>query len=41
MYSIRVSGQKPDHENVSGLVYDVATGKVEVVVPPGPLREEA
>ncbi len=26
---------------VSGLVYDVATGKVETVVPPAPLRTEA
>ena len=30
----------PDGSTVCGLVYDVATGLVEVVVPPAPLREE-
>ena len=28
----------PDKSLVSGLVYDVATGLVEVVVPPAPIR---
>jgi len=30
----------PDESTVSGLVYDVATGRVEIVVPPTRLRDE-
>ena len=36
--ALRASSQLPDGLVVSGLVYDVATGRVETVVPPAPLR---
>ena len=36
--ALRATPQLPDAFTLSGLVYDVATGKIETVVPPGPLR---
>jgi carbonic anhydrase len=36
--SLRAVPALPDDWLVSGLIYDVATGLVEVVVPPGPIR---
>jgi carbonic anhydrase len=37
--ALRTNSNLPDNLIVSGLVYDVKTGLVEVVVPPAPLRE--
>ncbi len=39
--ALRSTQQLPDGIVVTGLVYDVKTGKVETVVPPAPLREAA
>ena len=39
--ALRSNQQLPDGIVVTGLVYDVKTGKVETVVPPAPLREAA
>ena len=36
--ALRANPQLPDAFTLSGLVYDVASGKIETVVPPGPLR---
>jgi carbonic anhydrase len=36
--ALKANPQLPAAFTVSGLVYDVATGKIEVVVPPAPLR---
>ena len=36
--ALRADPRVPGGYVVSGMVYDVATGKVEVVVPPAPLR---
>ena len=36
--ALRANDQLPEAVTVSGLVYDVVTGRVEVVVPPAPLR---
>ncbi|WP_044043872.1 carbonic anhydrase [Caballeronia insecticola] len=36
--ALRANTQLPDGLIVSGLVYDVKTGRVEAVVPPAPLR---
>lgn len=36
--ALRANDQLADAVTVSGLVYDVATGRVDVVVPPAPLR---
>ena len=36
--ALRADDRLADAVTVSGLVYDVATGRVEVVVPPAPLR---
>ena len=36
--ALRANEQLPDGIVVSGLVYDVKTGRVEAVVPPAPLR---
>jgi len=38
---LKANPQLPGGYIVSGLVYDVATGKVEIVVPPSRLRREA
>lgn len=38
--ALRANNQLADTLTVSGLVYDVATGLVEVVVSPAPLREK-
>ena len=37
--ALRAKSQLPDGVVVSGLVYDVATGRVKTVVPPAPLRQ--
>ena len=37
--TLKAAKQLPDGLVVSGLVYDVTTGRVEVVVPPAPLRQ--
>lgn len=37
--ALRANPQLPDGVVVSGLVYDVATGRIETVVPPAPLRQ--
>ena len=37
--ALKADPNLPDTHIVSGLVYDVATGKVEIVVPPSRLRE--
>ncbi len=37
--ALRANSQLPDGILVSGLVYDVTTGRVETVIPPAPLRE--
>jgi carbonic anhydrase len=39
--ALRANSNLPDNLVVSGLVYDVKTGLVEVVIPPAPLRETA
>jgi carbonic anhydrase len=39
--ALKANPQLPGGYIVSGLVYDVATGKVEIVVPPSRLRREA
>ncbi|GIL39671.1 carbonic anhydrase [Roseiterribacter gracilis] len=36
--ALRANPRLPDALTVSGMVYDVATGKIELVVPPAPLR---
>jgi carbonic anhydrase len=36
--SLKANQQLPDNVVVSGLVYDIETGRVETVVPPAPLR---
>jgi carbonic anhydrase len=36
--SLKANQQLPDNVVVSGLVYDVKTGRMETVVPPAPLR---
>ena len=36
--ALRANPQLPGGFTLSGLVYDVATGRIETVVPPGPLR---
>jgi len=36
--ALKANPQLPSELIVSGLVYDVATGRIEVVVPPAPLR---
>lgn len=36
--ALRANPHLPDAFTLSGLVYDVATGKIETVVKPGPLR---
>jgi len=38
--TLRADATLPDESTVSGLVYDVATGRVEIVVPPTRLRDE-
>ena len=38
--ALRASPRVPGGYTVSGVVYDVATGKVDVVVPPARLRPE-
>jgi len=38
--TLRADDQLPDKAVVSGLVYDVKTGRIETVVPPAPLRSE-
>lgn len=37
--ALKTSPQLPDGVVVTGLVYDVKTGRVEVAVPPAPLRQ--
>lgn len=37
--ALRANSQLPDGVIVSGLVYDVTTGRIEAVVPPSPLRQ--
>jgi carbonic anhydrase len=37
--TLKANTQMPDGVVVSGLVYDVKTGRVETVVPPAPLRQ--
>ncbi|MFM0335719.1 carbonic anhydrase [Paraburkholderia fungorum] len=39
--ALRANRDLPDNLIVSGLVYDVKTGRVETVVPPAPLRDAA
>ncbi|MDR5773889.1 carbonic anhydrase [Caballeronia sp. LP006] len=39
--ALKANTTLPDDLVVSGLVYDVKTGRVETVVPPAPLREAA
>lgn len=39
--TVKANPRMPAEFLVSGLVYDVYTGSVEVVVPPAPLRDEA
>jgi len=38
--ALRANPNLPDDIVVSGLVYDVATGRVETVVTPAPLRAD-
>jgi carbonic anhydrase len=38
--ALRAIPALPDAWLISGLMYDVATGLVEIVVPPGPLRTQ-
>jgi carbonic anhydrase len=39
--ALKANKALPDGMVVSGLVYDVKTGKIETVVPPAPLRAPA
>ncbi|ACD19096.1 carbonic anhydrase [Paraburkholderia phytofirmans] len=39
--ALKANRELPDGLIVSGLVYDVKTGRIETVVPPAPLRESA